>query len=261
VSQESAPETPSAGCGIADVAIEPECSPVIEGPGLRRPADYWAALRAARRVTEVIQARQIRADVAFDRWLPEELRDRSLEYWTPLPVLARVADWLRETQARTVVDIGSGAGKFCVAAALLTSCRFIGLEQRASLVDMARALATLFDVADRVTFLTGDFGALPTPQADAYYLYNPFGEYDFDSDRYAELGVPFNDETLKRDLFAMSYLLAQAPAGTLVITYNGFGGPLPRSYEQIAVDVRFPCVLRLWRKRGWGVGSAGVRTA
>lgn len=212
-------------------------------------------------MAEAIQARRTRADVAFDRWLPLELRDRSLEYWTPLSVLARVADWLRETQVRTVVDIGSGAGKFCVATALLTSCRFIGLEQRASLVDMARTLATHFDVADRVTFLTGDFGTVPVPQADAYYLYNPFGEYDFDSDRYAELDVPFNDQTLKRDLFAMSHLLALAPAGTLVITYNGFGGPLPRSYEQISVDVRFPCALRLWRKRGWGAASAGVRTA
>ena len=212
-------------------------------------------------MTGAIQAGPTRANDAFDRWLPEELRDRSLEYWTPLPVLARVAEWLRETQVRTVVDIGSGAGKFCVATALLTSCRFIGLEQRASLVDTARALATLFDVADRVTFLKGDFGALPTPVADAYYLYNPFGEYDFDSERYAELDVPFNDQTLARDLFAMTHLLSLAPAGTLVITYNGFGGALPRSYEQIAVDVRFPCALRLWRKRGWGATGAGIRTA
>ena len=84
---------------------------------------------------------------------------------------------------------------------------------------------------------------------------------DFDSDRYAELGVPFNDQTLARDLFAVSHLLALAPAGTLVITYNGFGGALPRNYEQIAVDVRFACALRLWRKRGWGAASPGIRTA
>ncbi len=215
------------------------------GPGIRRPADHAAARRAARRVASAIQGGEAPANEAFDRWLPEELRDRSLEYRTPLPVLARVADWLRQTQVQSVVDIGSGAGKFCVAASLLTSCRFIGLEQRASLVDMARALATLFDVADRVTFLTGDFGALPTTVADAYYLYNPFGEYDFDSNQYAELDVPFNDQTLARDLFAVTHLLSLAPAGTLVITYNGFGGALPRSYEQIAVDVRFPCALRL----------------
>ncbi len=230
-------------------------------PGSSRPTDHGAARRAARRVADALQAGQTLVDDAFDRWLPEALRERSGEYWTPMPVAVRAAAWLRETQVRTVVDIGSGTGKFCVAAALLTSCRFIGVEQRASLVDTARGLAGVFDVAERVTFLSGDFGALPTPVADAYYLYNPFGEYDFDSPRYAELGVPFNNQTMARDLFAMSYLLATAPAGTLIITYNGFGGPLPRSYEEIAVDVRFPCVLRLWRKRGWGAASSGVRHA
>lgn len=235
---------------------DPVCQ--LSGAG-RRPTDRAAAVRAARLVTRAIRAGQQPANEAFDRWLPEALRERSEEYWTPLPVLARVADWLRGTQVRTVVDIGSGAGKFCVAAALLTSCRFIGLEQRASLVDTARTLADLFGVADRVTFLQGDFGAVPAPPADAYYLYNPFGEYDFDSDRYAELDVPFDTETLARDLFALTHLLSLAPAGTLVITYNGFGGALPDGYEQIAVDVRFPCALRLWRKRGWGAASAGVR--
>lgn len=261
MSQAPAPESPGDRRGPDAAVSGPEWSPLgaVESP--RRPTDHAAALRAATRVADAIRAGCSPANEAFDRWLPEPLRDRSREDRTPLPVLARAAAWLRQTQARTVVDIGSGAGKFCVAAALLTPCRFVGLEQRASLVDTARALADLFDVADRVTFLTGDFGALPAPRADAYYLYNPFGEYDFDSDRYAELAVPFNDQTLARDLFAVTHLLSLAPPGTLVITYNGFGGALPRSYEQIAVDVRFPCALRLWRKRGWDAASAGVRTA
>lgn len=239
----------------------PDLFPLTVAPGLHRPADHRAAMRDARRVAAAIRSGQAPANEAFDHWLPEALRERSLEYWTPLPVLARVADWLRQTQVRTVVDIGSGTGKFCVAAALMTPCRFIGLEQRASLVDMARALADLFDVSDRVTFLSGDFGAVPAPAADAYYLYNPFGEYDFDSDRYAELDVPFNDQTLARDLFATTHLLSLAPAGTLVITYNGFGGALPGSYEQIAVDVQFACALRLWRKRGWSATSVAIRHA
>ena len=110
-------------------------SELVAVPSPRRPADYRAARRAAQCVADVIRAGQAPANDAFDRWLPEALRDRSLEYWTPLPVLAQVAAWLRDTQVRTVVDIGSGAGKFCVAAALLTPCRFIGLEQRASLVE------------------------------------------------------------------------------------------------------------------------------
>jgi len=44
---------------------------------------------------------------------------------------------------RAVVDIGAGAGKFCVAGALFGKCRFIGLEQYSSLVTSARALVDL----------------------------------------------------------------------------------------------------------------------
>ena len=71
---------------------------------------------------------------SFDRFLPEPLRRVSPEYWTPLAVAKRAADWLEDLGIRTVVDIGSGAGKFCVAGALFGKCRFIGLEQYSSLV-------------------------------------------------------------------------------------------------------------------------------
>lgn len=239
----------------------PASSAFIEGTELRRPTDYAAASRAARSVAEAIRGGVPPSNEAFDRWLPAELRDVSMEYWTPLPVLCRIAAWLRETRVRTVVDIGAGAGKFCVAASLLVSCRFVGVEQRAPLVDTARALAELFGVSDRVTFLKGDFGVAPTPAADAYYLYNPFGPYDFESERFDQPDVVFSKQTLARDLLAVTHLLSLAPAGTIVITYNGFGGRLPRCYEQLSVDVRFPCALRLWRKRGWSAGRSGGRVA
>jgi len=149
---------------------------------------------------------------------------------------------------RTVVDIGSGAGKFCVAGALLTRCRFIGLEQRGSLVAAARELAGTFEVDDRVTFVTGDCGATTTPVGDAYYLFNPFGEYSISSVRFAEPGVAFTRETYRADVAAVTELLSRAPLGTLVITYNGFGGRVPRDYEQIDAGLGVRGNLRLWRK-------------
>ena len=90
------------------------------------------------------------------------------EYWTPLAVAKRAADWLEDLGIRTVVDIGSGAGKFCVVGALFGKCRFIGLEQYSSLVTSAVALVDLFDLNDRVSFVAGALGAVPTPVGDAY---------------------------------------------------------------------------------------------
>lgn len=189
------------------------------------------------------------ADAAFDRLLPAELRKVSSDYWTPMAVIRRVAGWLRAERVDAIVDIGSGAGKFCVATALLTSCRVVGLEQRPSLVAVARSLASIFEVDDRVRFVEGSFGDVPTPAASAYYLFNPFGEYAFSPARDLDDGVAFSEETYTRDVDALTRFLARCPAGTLVVTLNGFGADPPPSYEQIRVDLTQRAALRLWKKR------------
>lgn len=204
--------------------------------------------RAARLVAAALRAGRPSANDAFDRFLPEALRDVSHKYWTPVPVIRRAATWLRETHVADVVDIGSGAGKFCVAAALLTRCRFIGLEHRASLVDASRSLAGTFEVADRVTFIRGELAQTTNLAAAAYYFFNPFGDYSFESERFSEPGLAFTSETHKRDIVAVHALLSSAPDGTFLITYNGFGGKVPATYLQLDVIDRLPGTLRLWRK-------------
>jgi hypothetical protein len=205
--------------------------------------------RAARLVAAALRVGRSSANDAFDRFLPDELREVSGKYWTPLPVVRRAAAWLREAHVRTVVDIGSGAGKFCVAGALLTRCRFIGLEQRGSLVASARDLADVFEVNDRVNFVHGSCDPARTPVGEAYYLFNPFADYAFNSATYDEPGLAFTPETLSVDIAAVTEVLSRAPLGTFVITYNGFGAPPPPSYEQIDVCLRLPGTLRLWKKR------------
>ena len=59
---------------------------------------------------------------------PKGLRGVSGQHWTQLVVAKRAAEWLDALRIRIVVDIGSGVGKFCVAAALVGHCRFTGLE-------------------------------------------------------------------------------------------------------------------------------------
>ena len=44
-------------------------------------------------------------------------------------------------------------------------------------------------------------------------------------------------------------LLRSVPAGTWILTYNGFGGRMPAGYELVRVDWKLAEVLRLWRKR------------
>jgi SAM-dependent methyltransferase len=199
-------------------------------------------------VAAALRTGQCPADRAFDCFLPDELRTVSGQYWTPLAVAKRAADWFDDLQVRTVVDIGSGAGKFCVATALAGDCRFIGVEQRSRLVAAARTLARVFDVDERVRFVHGAVGEVVMPAADAYYLYNPFGVYFFGPPEHDDGDVAFTETRRSRDVAAVEDLLRGARLGTCVLTYNGFGGLMPAGYERIRVDLNMPGELCLWRR-------------
>jgi predicted O-methyltransferase YrrM len=214
----------------------------------RNPLSRPRPRYAFQRVAEALRTGHCPADRTFDCFLPDELRSVSGQYWTPLAVAKRAAEWFDDFQVRTVADIGSGAGKFCVAAALAGECRFTGLEERSRLVAAARTLAQVFGVEDRVRFVHGAVGQTALPAADAYYLYNPFGVYFFGPPDDLDGDVAFTEARRSRDVAAVEDLLRGARPGTCVLTYNGFGGQMPAGYERIRVDVKLPNELCLWRK-------------
>jgi SAM-dependent methyltransferase len=133
-------------------------------------------------------------DRDFDQLLPAELRTVSSQYWTPLAVAARAAQWFEELGVQRVVDIGSGAGKFCVAAALAGTASYVGLEHRLALVVAARALAKAVAVEDKVEFVHGTPGDLSALRADAYYLFNPFAENWYPVDEQLDAEVELGPE-------------------------------------------------------------------
>jgi SAM-dependent methyltransferase len=202
------------------------------------PQQIAAAIRAGRWPT----------DLQFDAFLPAEQRAVSRKYWTQLSVAARVAEWMAELELRSVVDIGSGSGKFCVATALACSGRFTGIEQRPQLVAAARALAHSFGVLDRVQFVRGTFPDIAVPPADAYYVYNPFGENRLDWREQLDDDVELSDERYWRDVASVGELLRRAPLGACLIAYNGFGGKMPAGYRRIRSDDGLPCTLSLWQR-------------
>lgn len=189
-------------------------------------------------------------DREFDRFLPYEMQLVSYQYWTSLAVAKRAAAWFAELGVRTVADIGSGVGKFCVAAALFGGGggRFTGLEQRRWLVAAARNLARLFRVEDRVSFITGAVGEVTPPIAEAYYFYNPFAENLFPASDHLDDSVVLGQARYDRDIAAVEQFLCRVPVGTFILTYNRFGGRIPSGYDEVRVARDLPAVLRMWRK-------------
>jgi SAM-dependent methyltransferase len=200
-----------------------------------------------RRIAESLRGGACPPDAAFDLFLPEDLASLSADQWTPLEVALVAARWLNDAGVRRVVDIGSGPGKFCIAAALACRCEFVGLEQNPRFVAVARALARLFDVQGTASFVHGTLADAVLPEADGYYVYNPFAQHLF-APGDGSGGTTPDYARYRHDVMVVQDIFRCAPAGTVVITYNGFGGLMPASYEACRVDRELPCVLRMWRK-------------
>jgi SAM-dependent methyltransferase len=212
-----------------------------------RDGAYLSNLLASE-VAEAVSSGNSPSDQAFDRFMPERLQLVSARYWTPVRVAMRAAAWLDELNVRSVVDIGSGPGKFCLIAALASRCAFLGVEQRHELVAVARSLAKLYHLQHRVSFIEDTFGDGPPPHADAYYFYNPFVESVLDEDAWLDESVEHGEARHVRDLLAAEHWLGQAPLGTYVLTCNGIGSELPHCYDEMRADLSFACPLRLWRR-------------
>lgn len=187
-------------------------------------------------------------DSVFDQCLPPEFQQVSPQHWTPLDVIRRVSTWIDQMDIRTVVDIGAGVGKFCVAAALTSRARFVGIEQRERLVLAARQLAQSFQIEDRVSFEWGIVGSRTLPPADAYYLFNPFGENLYANGGYIDQEVELSWHRYARDVETTRQFLDEVPLGTYVITYNGYGTTLPRAFFDVEVEYSLTNVLRLSQK-------------
>lgn len=211
----------------------------IDGPARQSPREAAALFRSG----------QCPPDREFDRYLPEDLQALSTRHWTPLPTVRRIARWAAQAGVTSILDIGSGVGKFCILAALSHSgLRVTGLEQRARLTAVARNLARAFDVSDRVHFIHGSLGKTATPAVDAYYLYNPFGENFLDPAEGIDHAVEVGVNRYVHDLAHLRALLSQARRGTWVLTYYGCGGRLPSAYDEEGTGWGTFSMLRLWRK-------------
>lgn len=160
-----------------------------------------------------------------------------------------------------VLDVGAGAGKFCITAALaVPSARFIGVEQRPHLVRFATRLAREWAVSN-VRFLHGDALELDWSNYDAFYFYNPFAEQLFEPGLELDRTIDFNPARFILSVMAVRKRLAGARIGTRVVTYHGYGAEPPSGYELASGRSVGSDRVELWiktRANTEDLGSEGV---
>lgn len=165
------------------------------------------------------------ADELLDGLYPPEFRRFRRQHTTPVEVAARAAAWLAPTPDARVLDVGSGAGRFCVTGALTTLGHFTGVEQRGWLVEAAREAASKLGVT-RAEFVNGDIRSLDWTAFEGFYLFNPFGENYLPDDEQIDHAEVRARDRMDADISFVEQQLVRAPFGTRVVTWHGFGGVL-----------------------------------
>jgi hypothetical protein len=194
-------------------------------------------------------ARQVLDDAAFDAMYAGPIQAKSASFWTPLAVASRAAALFALHGARRVLDVGSGPGKFCLAAGCMhPDLDFVGIEHRAELVSAA-CLAQSRLGLENVGFLYGDATRAPWDRFDGLYLFNPFSENLCDHDEQLDNTVELSTARYMSDVRRVAAALATAAVGNCVVTYHGFGGPIPSSYELIHAERAQTDWLRVWIKQ------------
>jgi predicted RNA methylase len=196
------------------------------------------------------------ADEDFDTIYPPRYRQVSGLFWTPVEAARRAADLLVKDGARRILDVGAGVGKFCLVGAATTArASFVGIEHRAHLIQVACDASRRLGIK-RVTILHGRLDDIPTDDFDAFYFYNPFGENLLARAVWLDDCVPLSRERYTADVSRARAVLACARRGTRVVTYHGYGGSMPPSYDLVHAERCEYGALQLWVKNATTVVPA-----
>jgi predicted RNA methylase len=198
-------------------------------------------------VRDALKRRLAVPDVAFDAVYPCWAQEVSPRFWTPVHVAVDAASALRRAGAKHVLDVGSGVGKFAVVAALAAGLNVTGVEHRPHLVASARRAAERYQAS--VRFVCARIQELDVRAFDAFYLFNPFGENLVGPDERLDEAVVLSEKRFGDDVALIERWLDDAPVGTSLVTYNGFGGRIPGSYHMTSSQPSGRHFVRSWRKR------------
>jgi hypothetical protein len=188
-------------------------------------------------------------DVLVDRIYEGRWREPSEVHWTATQVIQRVVQLLALREGETVLDVGSGVGKFCLVGALASAARFVGVEQRRSLVEVAlRAQRRL--TVDRVEFLWGNALDLDWSAFTCIYLFNPFEEHLMPAGSRVDNSMPFSEAGYLASIEAARTKLEKLPVGARVVSFWGYGGERPDSFALLHHERHGDGDLEVGRKRG-----------
>ncbi len=182
-------------------------------------------------------------DAKFDQLYPYAIQELAKKHWTPLSVARKAAAFLSAENKSRILDIGSGAGKFCLAAGYYyPNASYYGVEQRSSLVYKAE-IARMILRLDNVSFIHSNFTRLDLRDYDHFYFYNAFYENLVGTDK-IDNSIVYSGELYNYYNRYLYNQLNQKPAGTRLATYHSMEDEIPPAYHLVGAE--FDNLLKFW---------------
>lgn len=184
-------------------------------------------------------------DAQFNQLYPEPIQLLAQRHWTPLYVARRAAGFLAAEGNARILDIGSGVGKFCLAAAhFKPAASYFGIEQRKRLVNYADNAKKILN-ANNVSFQTGNFTQLDFNNYDHFYFYNSFYENVAGTDK-IDNSIEYSLELFNYYHRLLYKQLEQKPPGTRVASFHGLEDEMPAGYHIVGSEINN--LLKFWVK-------------
>lgn len=185
------------------------------------------------------------SDARFNELYPQDIQILAKRHWTPLSVAGLAAQFLAVEGNVKILDIGSGVGKFCLAAGYyMPDASYFGIEQRENLVVQAESAKAVLK-AQNVTFLKGNFTQLSFKDFDHFYFYNSFYENLVDTDKIDDR-IVYSGELYNYYSRYMFKQLSESRSGTKLATYYSMEDEIPKTFFETGSSLGG--LLKFWIK-------------
>jgi ubiquinone/menaquinone biosynthesis C-methylase UbiE len=171
-----------------------------------------------------------KSDKKFDRLYAQYIQELSRRHWTPLAIAQQASSFLAGSENVKILDVGSGAGKFCLAGAYYNpSAQYVGIEQRLNLVIQAETVRDRLGLTN-VSFVHGNFTSLDFNRYNHFYFYNSFYEHII-TDGHIDKAISFSQKTYDEYTAQLFNKLEKMPAGTKLVTYHIMRAEIPSFFK------------------------------
>ena len=176
---------------------------------------------------------------------PIHIQKLSNTHWTHLEIAIKSARFLSQGGRKSLLDLGSGSGKFCLVAAMMCKeVEIVGVEQRDNLVRLSRKICSSLQL-NNLKFLHANLLDVDFKEYESFYFFNSFEEMINSKDKL--------DKTQELDVIAHAAYIQllrrkfdETPVGSRIVTYCGECAEIPDSYSLVKTENRGN--LRFWEK-------------